>query len=233
MNSLSPVVFDFLTRLRENNNREWYHQNKSMYREAKAAFESFLEALIPELIDLDPALRGLTPKTTMFRIFRDIRFSKDKTPYKTNFGAVIAPGGRKSPYSGLYLHIEPGKCMAGGGIYKPQKDVLDAVRQEVYYNGENLRKIINAPLFREWFGEIQSMGDKLKRMPKGFDINSPNADLLKLKTMTVMHPIEDEVMLSDNAAEELIKTYKILLPFNHFLNEAIDLGKNEEPHKLY
>ncbi|MFW6019338.1 MAG: DUF2461 domain-containing protein [Bacteroidales bacterium] len=225
MSSLSPVVFDFLKQLQENNNREWYHQHKQMYREAKAAVESFLDYLIPELVTLEPALRGLTPQTTMFRIFRDIRFSKDKTPYKTNFGAVIAPGGRKSPYSGLYLHVEPGKCMAGGGIYKPQKEVLDAVRQELYYNGESFRKIIDEPQFRNWFGEINSMGDKLKRMPKGYEANSHNADLLKLKTITVMYPLKDEVLLSDKAAEEIIETYKILKPFNHFLNEAIDMGK--------
>lgn len=232
MKAVSPVVFDFLTLLRENNNRAWYHQNKKMYQEAKAAIEEFLDHLIPELIKLNPALQGLTPKTTMFRIFRDIRFSKDKTPYKTNFGAVISPGGRKSPYSGLYLHIEPGNSMTGGGIYKPQKEVLNAVRQEIYYNGDKLREIIKEPRFREWFGEIQSMGDELKRMPKGYETNSPNADLLKLKTITVMHPLTDDVLMSDKAMEEIIKSYEILQPFNDFFNEAIDLAKEDESNRL-
>lgn len=227
MKSLDPIVFEFLQQLRDNNNREWYHANKKMYQQAKASVESFIDALIPGLVSLNPAFHGLTPKMTMFRIFRDVRFSKDKRPYKTNFGAVIAPGGRKSRYSGLYLHLEPGASMVGGGVYHPEKEVLDAIRKEVYYNGDGLREILEAKAFKEFYGSISSMGDELKRLPKGYDKDAPNQDLLKMKTMVTMHKLADETLMSDRGIPELVKAYKVLKPFNDFLNEAIDMAADE------
>ncbi len=228
MKFLDPVVFEFLSELRNNNNREWYHEHKKMYREARACVESFIDHLIPEMIPLNPAFQGLTAKQTMFRIFRDIRFSKDKTPYKTNFGAVIAPGGRKSKYSGLYIHIEPSKSMVGGGIYHPPKEILDAVRKEIYYNGDELCRILDDEEFKKYYGEISSMGDELKRLPKGYDQDAPNQDLLKMKTITAMHLLSDEVLVSDQAIPEIVKAYRIILPFNSFFNEAIDLAEEEQ-----
>ncbi len=225
MKSLDPVVFEFLSDLRENNNREWYHEHKKIYQKAKASVESFIDYLIPELISLNPRFQGLTAKQTMFRIFRDIRFSKDKTPYKTNFGAVIAPGGRKSKYSGLYIHLEPGSSMIGGGIYHPPKEVLDAVRKEVYYNGDELRRIIEDTEFKNYYGKISSMGDELKRLPKGYDQDAPNQDLLKMKTLTAMHPLSDELLMSEQAIPEIVKAYRIIQPFNSFFNEAIDMAE--------
>ncbi|MCF8331917.1 MAG: DUF2461 domain-containing protein [Bacteroidales bacterium] len=223
MKILDPIVFEFLQQLRENNNREWYHANKRKYQFAKASVEAFLDQLIPALMKLNPAFQGLTPKMTMFRIFRDLRFSKDKRPYKTNFGAVIARGGRKSKYSGLYIHLEPGNSMVGGGIYHPEKEVLDAIRKEIYYNGHILREIIGKPEFKKYYGTVSSMGDELKHLPKGYSNEAPNQDLLKMKTMVAMHQLDDDVLLSDQAIPEILKAYKILHPLNDFLNEAIDM----------
>lgn len=228
MTRLSPVVFQFLEQLRENNYREWYHRNKGFYKQAKTSVEEFLDALISELAILDPELKDLTAKHTMFRIYRDVRFRKDKTPYKTFFDAVIAPGGRKSLRPGFYIHITPGSSMVGGGLYCLEKQILDAVRKEMYYNGEKLRKILRDNDFTRWYGSVNTLGHELKQLPKGYPKDSPNQDLLKMKTMVSLHEVSDELLMSDKAIPYLVETYKVLQPFNDFFSEAIEMGWEED-----
>ena len=124
-------VIPFLEELSKNNSREWFHDNKGRYSVARKEFESFVAALIPRLAELDSELTGLDHKQCIFRIHRDVRFSPDKSPYKTNMGAAMGRGGRKSPYASYYIHIEPGNSFAGGGIWMPQPAALKAMREEI------------------------------------------------------------------------------------------------------
>lgn len=228
MEKLSPEVFQFLRALRENNYREWYHQNKEFYKNAKTAVEDFLNTLIAELTLLNPRLKGLQAKDTMFRIFRDVRFKKDKTPYKTFFDAVIAPGGRKSSLPGFYIHLEPGSSLVGGGLYCPPKEILDAVRKEMYYNGDQLRNIVDSADFKQWYGQIQTLGHELKRLPKGYPKDSPNPDLLKMKTMVSLHEVSGDLLQSSEAIPYLIEAYKVIQPFHDYITEAVELAAEEQ-----
>ena len=133
----------FLTVLKENNYKEWFHENKPLYEEAKKEFEPFVNILIQEIRSIDKEVGHLEPKDCIFRVFRDIRFSKDKTPYKTNFGAFVAKGGgRKSEFGGYYFHLEPDNCLLAGGIWMPQPDILKAMRQEIYHNIDEFLEIL-------------------------------------------------------------------------------------------
>ena len=159
-------VLNFLQDLSRNNNKEWFHANKPVYQAALADFTEFVDGLIRSVSSFDKDIASLTAKECIFRIYRDIRFSPNKTPYKTNFGAAFMKGGKKSPYAAYYIHIEPGKSFSGGGIWMPPADVLKAVRQEVYYHSDELIKIIEKKKFKDTFGEMN--GDKLQRPPVGF-----------------------------------------------------------------
>jgi len=146
-------IFNFLRKLKKNNNREWFAKNKPTFVEAKTAFEGVVEKLITEVSKFEPTLKTLTPKETVFRIYRDVRFSKDKTPYKAHFGVFLAPGGRKSIYSGYYIHVEDNNSFMGGGVWCPQPDTLKAIRTDIYNFTDDFKKIINNPTFKEYYGE--------------------------------------------------------------------------------
>ena len=135
-------ILQFLADLKENNHREWFDANRQRYQKVKVQFEKFVTGLTGELALIDTSIGLLDAKNCVFRIFRDVRFSKDKQPYKTNFGAFIANGGRKSPRAGYYIHIEPGESMAGGGIYMPEAEVLKKVRNEIYFGSKDFRGLI-------------------------------------------------------------------------------------------
>lgn len=128
------TVLPFLDDLRKNNNREWFQKNRSRYEQAKKEFESFLGLVIPAIAEYEPAMKFIEPKDCLFRIFRDVRFSKDKLPYKTNMGAWITPSGRKSSGPGFYIHLQPGESFLSGGIHMPDPEKLKKIRQEIYYN---------------------------------------------------------------------------------------------------
>ena len=211
---------DFLGKLKANNNREWFQANKSLYDDARGEFEQCIAILIPVIRGIDPDVDVVSPKECMFRIFRDVRFSRDKSPYKTNFGAFIARGGRKSPYAGYYLHIEPGASFVGGGAYMPESRYLKAIRTEVFENTEEYKTIIQSEAFRKYFGGI--FGEKLKTAPKGFPKEFPDIDLLKNKHYAVAHRVEDGFWFSDNLIDELTEIFSALSVFNRFLNNAID-----------
>ena len=181
---LHPSVMSFLKDLKKNNNREWFDENRERYKEAKEAFEVYVSVVMGEIQKFDKEAVNAAPKDCIFRIFRDIRFAKDKTPYKTNFGAYIARGGRKSPLAGYYIHFEPGSSMLAGGIYMPQPDVLKAIRTEIYHNIDEFREIIDHPSFVKHFGGIE--GPRISTAPKGFPTDFKDIGLLQFKYYSVM-----------------------------------------------
>jgi len=214
-------ILDFLTKVSENNQREWFDANRASYQKAKIEFETFIGSLIAELNKTDPSVGMPAPKDCIFRIFRDVRFSPNKEPYKTNFGAFIAPGGRKSPKSGYYLHIEPGKSMIGGGIYMPDPVILKKIRQEIYFNPEGFKSIINQNEFKAYFLNLEDF-DKLKRPPKDYDPTYSDIDLLMYKSYVVMHPLSDTEVVSDGFLKKVTKACEIMKPFHAFINKAFD-----------
>lgn len=218
-NNISIEVLSFLKDLKANNNREWFLENKNRFEVAKANFESFIDALIAKIAVFDASISQHKAKDCVFRIYRDVRFSKDKSPYKTHFGAHITPANTKSDIhsrSGYYIHIEPGETMLAGGAYLPQGDWLKGIRQEIDYNGNDLVKILENPDFKNIFGEIE--GEKLKRMPKGYPEDHKHIELLKLKSFLATHKVSDKEIMKDDFLETAANVFKTLKPLGDFLN---------------
>ncbi len=211
----------FLSILKENNYKEWYHENKPRYEEAKVEFEIFVKQLITLIGEFDKSLGFLEPKDCTFRIFRDIRFSKDKTPYKTNFGAFIARGGRKSENGGYYFHLEPGNSLLAGGIWMPQPDLLKAIRNEIYHNTEEFIQIIKSGEFKKYFDSIDNES-VLKTVPKDYPKDWPHIDLLKYKSYTVSTPLPEAILTGPDLSVYTSKVFKALFPFNKFLNQVVE-----------
>jgi uncharacterized protein (TIGR02453 family) len=217
---ISKDLIKFLSELNDNNNREWFDTQKLRYLKLKDEFEVFVEALIQEFGKIDKETKGLQAKKCIFRIYRDVRFSGDKSPYKINFGAELSKGGRRSQYASYYIHIEPGECFIGGGLYMPEPPVLKAVRNEIYQNIDEFKEIINAPNFLKYFEELADYG-KLQNIPKGFPKDFPEADLLKHKHFTAGHHVKDNFVSSPDYFKRIIECFTALNPMNRFLNAAI------------
>lgn len=219
---IEKSTLDFLKALKKNNNRDWFEKNKDKYLAAKKNVEDFTDEVIKSFSTFDKSLAGLKAKECVFRIYRDVRFSKDKSPYKTNMGATINAGGRKMEVAGYYLHIDPEKSFLAGGRWMPSSDHLKKIRQEIVYNGKKLKKILADKEFKKYFGDLdETEGYKLSRPPKGFDKNHPDIELLKFNSFIVWHEYKDKDVLSKNFLKELTKGAKIMKPMNDFLNEAI------------
>ena len=214
------LVLAFLNELRKNNNREWFNDNRNLYEDAKKEVEDLINTLIPGIYSFDPDIGTLAAKRCVFRIFRDVRFSKDKSPYKTNFGGFISKGGRKGGYTGYYVHIEPGKSFLGGGIYMPPSDVLKKVRQEIFYNVEEYKKIITDNTFKNTFLHMEE--DKLVRPPKDFPANFPDIEILKNKNYVVLHEVADDQIIIKSFEDHVINVFRVMHPFNSFINRAIN-----------
>jgi uncharacterized protein (TIGR02453 family) len=212
----------FLTNLKENNYKEWFHENKPLYEEAKKEFESLVGIIIQEVRSIDKSVNFIEPKDCIFRIFRDIRFTTDKTPYKTNFGAYMARGGgRKSEYGGYYFHLEPDNCLLAGGIWMPQPDVLKALRQEIYHNIDEFLEIISNKEYKKHFGEIDQ-DSMLKTAPKDYPKDWPHINLLKYKSYTVSKSLPQEIITGAGLIKEVNAVFKAMLPYNNFLNKVIE-----------
>lgn len=213
-------ILDFLKLLAANNNKEWFQDNRPLYLSAKEQFEQVTARLIEIANEVDPSLGVQEPKKCIFRIFRDVRFAKDKSPYKTNFGAFVVSGGRKSPNPGYYLHVEPGNCFVGGGIHCPPPEVLGAIRREIYNFPEDLTCILEKENFKSTFGGIDA--DKLKGAPRGFSKDFPYVDLIKFKSYTVGLKVAEEAVTAANFESELKAYFETMKPFNLFLKRAVD-----------
>lgn len=214
-------TLDFLADLAKHNKKEWMDDNKKRYQQAKELVIELVADIIQKSSSFDPSLTAVDPRKTLFRINRDIRFSRNKDPYKTNFGAAIVDGGRKSGNPGYYLHIMPGNNFAGGGIYQPPSDLLQKVRQEIDYNGKEVRAIIDDTNFKKTFGEPHGE-DKLKTAPKGYPKDHENIELLQLKHYVFMRKMTDKEVTSKRFSDEVTQVYKTLHPFNLFLSKAMD-----------
>ncbi|OFX83319.1 MAG: hypothetical protein A2W99_12085 [Bacteroidetes bacterium GWF2_33_16] len=224
---LSQNLLQFLYDLRDNNNRDWFHDNNARYQIAKKEFEQFIALVIMEISQFDPSIKNVNPKDCIFRINRDIRFSNNKSPYKTNIGGFIVPGGRNAGYAGYYIHIEPENCFLAGGIYMPPADRLKAVRTEIYENTDQFKEIIYKKEFVKQFGELMTE-DKLKQPPKGFPKDFPEIDLLKYKHYSVSKAISEKMIVSKTYLKETIETFRIMYPFIQFINEAINYQLNKD-----
>ena len=217
---MQSSTLQFLRNLEKNNNRDWFNENKTLYQEAQQDVISFVEKLMEEMADFDEEIGKLEAKKSVFRIYRDTRFSKDKTPYKTNFGAGLGMG-KGNKISGYYLHIEPGKSFLAGGVYKPEPSVLKTIRQEISAFGDEFKAILEQDEFRNYFRGL-SVEDKLKKVPQGFEKDDKMAEYLKLKHFIVTHPISDEQLLSENAVKEFTKIFKAMKPLNDFLQTPFE-----------
>ncbi len=211
-------TLEFLNGLKFNNNRDWFQNNQTGYKEAKRNIESFVQGLINEIVLFDPVIMGLEVKNCLFRINRDIRFSNDKSPYKTNFGAFIVKGGKKNgdKFAGYYFHVEPGNSMIAGGAYVPPSPWLNAIREKISDEPEEFMSIINNSNFKKYFGSVE--GEKLKTSPKGYSSGHPQIELLKLKSFLAMSEVPDEKVLSPGYFEYVVKGFRAMKPLNDFLS---------------
>jgi len=214
---MKSSTLQFLKTLEKNNNRDWFNENKDLYSDAQEDVLSFLEKLIGEIAKFDEEILKIEPKKALFRIYKDIRFSKLKIPYKTHFGAALGFG-KGDRISGYYLHIEPGKSFLAGGIYQPESSVLKEIRKEIAMNAEELLRILEEKDFRNNFRGL-SVESKLQRVPTGFEKDHPMAEFLKLKNLFVTHPISDEEVLNKNAMKNFAQIFKTMKPLNDFIEK--------------
>ena len=223
---LQQKTLDFLADLRENNTREWFETNRKRYEAAKKDIEQGVGQLIAGVTAFDPAITGLEAKSVMFRIFKDVRFSKDKSPYKTNLGSWIAGGGKNSMFACYYLHVEPGgKSFLAGGSYMPPANVLKAIREAIDYDHEGLTAILNAAEFKKNFGTLG--GEVLKTTPKGYEKDHPAIELLRHKSLVVSHAVSDQEITAAGFVAKATDILKSMYPLTQFLNRAIAEAKPE------
>jgi uncharacterized protein (TIGR02453 family) len=212
---------EFLERLKENNNRDWFEANRKTYEATRKELIKFTELLLTQVRSFDASVDVQNPKDCLFRIYRDVRFSKNKAPYKTAMGVVIQKGGKKSPYGGYYFHIEPGHSFIGGGHYRPSKLVLDAIRRKIYFEYEQFLDIIKSEPFFNTFGSLRA-DDSLKRMPKWYEEDHPAAFYLKFKSFVFGHPLTDNQLKEPELAASLSRLLQPAMSFIDFINESIE-----------
>ena len=218
---LKKSTFDFLKSLKKKNNRVWFEKNKDKYLTAKQDVEKFLQLVIDETAKTDKSITGIDAKKCMFRIYRDVRFSKDKSPYKTNMGASINPGGKKVHGAGYYVHIQPGASFIAGGMYMPEPAHLNAIRQEIDYNTKSFLKIISDKNFKKHFKGFYD-DDALKNPPKGYDKTHPQIKYLKLKHFIVSGDVKEGDLQGKNAVKKASEIMKAAKPLNDFIKKAND-----------
>ncbi|MDR2969312.1 MAG: DUF2461 domain-containing protein, partial [Tannerellaceae bacterium] len=207
-------ILQFLKELTANNNREWFHANKERYDVLKKAFEEQVKELINLITLFDPEIAGLEVKDCTYRIYRDIRFSPDKRPYKAYMGAYIAKGGgRKSEYGGYYVHLEPDNCLLSGGIYMPDPKLLKKLRQDIYNQADEFMGIMEIPVFKKTYGPLESEM-MLSRVPAGFPSDTPYAEILKHKNFTVCAYKPDSFFEKEDWMNEAVADFRTLQPFN-------------------
>jgi uncharacterized protein (TIGR02453 family) len=219
MKQIDKSTLQFLRNLKKNNNREWFRDHRPAFESARANFESFVQAVIDEIATFDPIIRGLEAGSCMYRINRDIRFSTDKTIYKTHMGAFIVRGGKKfgDRYAGYYFHVEPSNSMIAGGAYMPPMPWLRAIREKIDAQGDKLLAITRSGGFVKHFGRLE--GETLKSAPRGYTSDHKRADLLKMKSYLVTEMLSDAVIVSPGCFETVIKSCKAMKSLNDFLND--------------
>jgi len=214
-------VLDFLSQLENNNDREWFHAHKDQYDAAKKEVESYVNSIIHLIAGFDDSVRFVEAKECMFRIFRDVRFAKDKSPYKTNMGAWITQAGRKGTGPGYYIHLQPQGSFLSAGVYMPEPEQLKKMRKEIYYNISEFQAILNDKKLRKYCDGLSEI-EKVKTAPKDFPKDFAEIDLLKHKHYILTFPAGDELVNSDLFNELPATVFKTMYPFNQFLKRALD-----------
>ncbi|MDR0207126.1 MAG: DUF2461 domain-containing protein [Bacteroidales bacterium] len=226
MAKIYPETFQFLFELKKNNNREWFQEHKQGYLRIRRNFEEFSATLLENLQSFDEALQNLEVKQCFFRIYRDIRFSPNKEPYKTHFGVYFAKnGGKNSHFAGYYFHLDPEKSFFGGGIYMPLPEYLKAIRKEIFYQIDEFKAIIDAPDYRKYYDGIEDI-EKLKKPPAGFPKNFPDIELLKHKHFFSSHYFNLHEELNVDLIKYVTNGLKAVKPLVDFVNYTIGELKN-------
>ncbi|MEQ8242804.1 DUF2461 domain-containing protein [Fulvivirga sp.] len=225
MSSIDPSVFKFLNNLRKNNNRDWFGENKDKYISAHEAVISFADDLLAEMKKHDD-LETISGKKSLFRIYRDVRFSKDKSPYKTHFSGSFKRG-TKWLRGGYYFHIEPGNVFIGGGFFSPSKEDLQRIREEIAEDDEPIRQILNDKGFKRHFGGLQ--GEQLKTAPKGFDKEHPAADLIRYKQFYFISQFSEAEANSKGFAKLMSERFALLRPYFNYMSEVLTTDANGLP----
>lgn len=214
-------ILEFLRQLAANNDREWFNAHKDEYLEVKADVEAFTQKLIEAVAELEPHAGALRPSDCLYRIYRDTRFSADKSPYKTHIGIYINPrGGKKSEFCGYYVHIEPGECLVAGGAWFPEAPLLKEYRSEIYANAEEYIGIITAPEFASAYKPYWQ--EPLKTAPKGFQKDWEHIGLLKPRNFVYASLLSDKEMESKDIVNKLSGLFRILKPYNDFFNFTLE-----------
>jgi uncharacterized protein (TIGR02453 family) len=221
---LQSSTIAFLKQLGKNNNKPWFETHRKDWERAKADFLQFTEGMIAGVSKFDPTIGQLQASKCTFRINRDVRFSKNKAPYKTNMGASLNKGGKKIMTGGYYFHLEPGnKSFVAGGVYMPDSPDLVKLRQEVDYNWPAFKKIITAKPFKTLFGDLSKDGEmSLSRPPKGYDAENPAIEYLKLKSFIVSAPVKDADLVSAQLIKQTIAAFRTMYPLIDFVNGALE-----------
>ncbi len=211
-------LISFLEELSLNNNKDWFEQNRELYSGLRLEWILFVEELILSIRAFDPNIGELDAKSCIFRINKDVRFSKDKSPYKTNFGAIINKGGKKVMSAGYYIHIDPKEIFLAGGTYQPDAPLLSAIRQEIDYNFDEFKSIVESKKIVGLFGGLG--GDVLSRPPKGYEASNPSISYLKHKSFILVRNLTKEDLFSKGIERELISVFEQMKPLNDFLNRC-------------
>ncbi|MCW7468502.1 DUF2461 domain-containing protein [Leptospira kanakyensis] len=213
-------ILQFLSELKINNNRNWFLENKVRFQEIQNELIMLTGSLLGEIEKFDKTLKGVDPKSCIFRIYKDVRFSKDKSPYKTHFGIFMRGGNRKIDGTGYYLHIEPDGSLLGGGCYQPEPKALQQIRERIVTDTKSFRKIIENQKFVQNFGTT-FYAEKLKTAPKGFAKDHPAIEFLKYKGFAVGKKIKNSDLTSNHFMDDAIQSFRTIYPLNQFLEETM------------
>ena len=220
---ITKEALDFLDDLAANNNTEWMHANKKRYESYKKEYQNFIASLLAEIKPLDPSLEPLEVKNCTFRINRDIRFSKDKSPYKTNMGVWMSQNKNRKNAPGYYVHYEKGNCFIAGGVWCPEASELKLIRKEIEFFHDDLEHIVSEKKFKADFDALsREEAYVLKKAPKDFDPNHPAIEFLKLKSFTASHKISDKEFTNPDFSKKIAQKLITLKPLNDFLSRALE-----------
>lgn len=218
------LTLEFLNELSSNNNRDWFQANKKRYDQSRLEVIALAREVHSQLVEFDPTLTASNPDKSVFRIYRDTRFSANKTPYKNNQGFWLSKGEKNDIYAGYYVHCQPGESFIAAGIWMPPAPQLNALRQEIHFNHEVLRNILHHKTFKSIWENLDDQ--QLKSMPRGYEKDHPAADLLKYKSYVVSKQLSDKEMAQKDLAQSIVKDLKTTVPLVHFLNQALEMGKD-------
>ncbi len=226
---LNPETLEFFRELRENNHKEWFDQNRKRYENVKKDYHRLVGELLHKMQKFDPSLGHLQIKDCTFRINRDIRFSKDKTPYKTHLSIIMSPHGKKMEYASYYVHLdEAAGSFAGGGIYMPGSEALKKIRAEISAFPEDLEEILASEDFSQTYNGLDKDEKfRLTRPPKGFQADHPAIELLKYKSFTASRTLPEKWLSDPRGIDEVVEILKKVKPLNDFINRGLDADEPE------